>query len=127
MPSPIIVRDFNPYAVRAACAQASASGKTQQGNWSKQLPNGNWKTLNVMESVLAAGPTFEEDMRSSLPYVEIVTRNKYHYDGVMIDDQRILGFKVRFVSLCRQPLSVVLNFHFFFPEQPRRRGWDLVF
>jgi len=104
MPSPIIVRDFNPYAVRAACAQASASGKTQHGNWSMQLPNGNWKTVNVMESVLDAGPTFEEDVRSSLPYVEIVTQNKYHYDGVMIDDQRILGFKVRFVSLCRQPL-----------------------
>ena len=29
MPSPIIVRDFNPYAVRAACATAFASGKSQ--------------------------------------------------------------------------------------------------
>jgi len=113
MPSPIIVRDFNPYAVRTACAPASASGKTQQGNWSMQLPNGNWMTVNVMESVLAAGPTFEEDVRSSLPYVEIVTQNKYHYEGVMIDDQRILGFNVRFVTLCCQPVcQFVLNFHF---------------
>jgi len=44
----------------------------------------------VMESVLAAGITFKDDVRSSLPYVEIVTQNKYHYEGVVIDDQRIL-------------------------------------
>jgi len=57
-----------------------------------QLPNGNRMTVNVTESVLAAGRTFQKDVRSSLPYVEIVTQNKYHYEGVMIDDQRILGF-----------------------------------
>ena len=67
-----------------------------------------------MESVLTAGRIFNEDVRSSLPYVEIVTENKYHYEGVMIDDQRILGFKVCFVSLCPSTsVSVVLNFHFF--------------
>jgi len=104
VPSPTIPRDFNPYAVRAACAPASTSGKSQQGSWSMQLPNGNRMTVNVMKSVLAAGPIFKEDVRSSLPYVEIVTQNKYHYEGVMIDDQRILGFNVRFVTLCRQPV-----------------------
>jgi hypothetical protein len=127
MPTPIIVRDFNPYAVRAACAAASASGKWQQGNWSMQLPNGNRMSLNVMESVLAVGHIFKEDVRSSLPYVEIVTQNKYQYEGVMIDEQRILGFKVRFVSLCpSSSVSVVLNLYFF-PGQPTRRGRDLVF
>ena len=100
MPTRIIVRDFNPYAVRAACAPASTSEKSQQGNWSMQLPNGNRMTLNVMESVLAPGPIFKEDVRSSLPYVEIVTKSKYHHEGVMIDDQRILGFIVRSVSSC---------------------------
>ena len=64
--TPSIVRDFNPYAVRAACAPASGSGKSQQGNW---------MTLNVMESVLAAGPIFKEDVRSSFPYVGIVTQH----------------------------------------------------
>ena len=101
MPTPIIVLDLNPYAVRASQAAASASGKSQQGNWCTLLPNGNQMTVNVMESVLAAGRTFKEDVRSSLPYVGIVTQNKYHYEGVMIDDQRILGFNVRFVTLCR--------------------------
>lgn len=98
MPSPIIVRDFNPYAVRAARTLASASELLQQGGWSKQLPNGNQMNLKEDDSVLIGGSIFKEDMRSSLPYVEIVTRDVYDYDGVMIDDQRILGFKVRFIS-----------------------------
>ena len=104
VPTPIILRDFNPYAVRTARALASASGQSQQGNWSKQLSNGNRMTLNVEDSVLIAGSIFEEDVRSSLPYVEIVTQDVYNYDGVMLDDQRILGFNVRLESLCRWPL-----------------------
>jgi len=101
MPTPIILRDFNPYAVRAARALASASGQSQQGNWSKQLPNGNRMSLKVEDSVLTAGSIFQEDVWSSLPYVEIVTQGKYQYDVVMMDDERILGFRVRFESLCR--------------------------
>ena len=106
MPTPIILRDFNPYAVRTARTLAPES---EQGNWSKQLSNGNWMTLNVEDSVLIAGSIFEEDVRSSLPFVEIVTQDVYNYDGVMIDDQRILGFNVRLES----PLhgfQVVLTF-----------------
>lgn len=105
MPTPIIVRDFNPYAVRAARALASASQQSQ-GDWSKQLPNGNKMTLREDDSVLIAGSIFKEDMRSSLPYIEIVTQDVYDYDGVMIDDQRILGFKVHFRSLCCFPLAL---------------------
>ncbi len=93
-PTPVIVRDFNSYAVRAACALAAASGLWQQGNWSKQLPNGNRMTLKVEDDVISAGSIFEEDVRSSLPYVEIVTRVEYDYDGVLIDEERILGLKV---------------------------------
>ena len=99
--TPIILRDFNPYAVRAARALASASRQSQQGNWSTQLPNGNRMTLKVEDSVLTAGSIFKEDVWSSLPYVEIVTRGEYQYDVVMMDDERILGFQVRFESLCR--------------------------
>jgi len=94
MPSPIIVRDFNPYAVSAARALATENGQSEQGNWSQQLPNGNRMTLNVENSVLTAGFIFKEDVRSSLPYVEVVTQDEYHYGNVMMDDQRILGLKV---------------------------------
>ena len=100
MPAPIIVRDFNPYAVRVARSLASASGQSQQGNWNKRLPNGNMMFLKVEDSVLTAGSMFKEDVWSSLPYVEIVTQGGYRYDGVMMDDERILGFPVRLRSLC---------------------------
>jgi hypothetical protein len=101
MPAPIIVRDFNPYAVRAARSLASASGQSQQGNWNKRLPNGNMMFLKVEASVLTAGSMFKEDVWSSLPYVEIVTQDGYQYNGVMMDDERILSFPVRLKSLCR--------------------------
>jgi len=94
MPTPIIVRDFNPYAVRAARALSSASGQSQQGNWSKQLPNGNTMFIKVEDSVLTAGSIFQEDVWSSLPYVEIVTQCEYQYDVVMMDDESILGFQL---------------------------------
>jgi len=45
--------------------------------------------------VISAGSIFEEDVRSSLPYVEIVTQTEYDYDEVLIDEERILGLKVR--------------------------------
>ena len=103
-PTPVIVRDFNPYAVRAARALVATSGQWQQGNWSKQLPNGNRMTLKAEDSVISAGSVFKEDVRSSLPYIEIVTQAEYRYVGVLIDDERILGMKVRslriFMSLC---------------------------
>ena len=101
VPTPIIVRDFNPYAVRTARALASADGQPQQGNWSKQLPNGNRMSLKVEDSVLTAPSIFKEDVWSSLPYVEVVTQDEYQYDGVMMDDERILGFQVRFESSSR--------------------------
>jgi hypothetical protein len=94
-PTPIIVRDFNPYAVRSARARASASGHSQQRcDWIEDLPNGNRMALKVEDSVLDAGSLFKDDVRSSLPYVEIVTRAEYRYEGVLIDEERILGLKV---------------------------------
>ena len=98
-PSLIIVQDFNPYAVRAARALATTSGQSQEGNWRK-LPNGNQTTLKAEGSVLTAGSIFKEDVWSFLPYVEIVTQREYSYNCVMIDEERILGLKVRFEYSC---------------------------
>jgi hypothetical protein len=93
--TPIIVRDFNPYAVCSARARAAASAYLQQRcDWSEDLPNGNVMTLKVDDSVLAAGSVFKDDVRSSLPYVEVVTRAEYRYEGILIDEERILGLKV---------------------------------
>lgn len=101
IPTPIIVRDFNPHVVRAARALATARGLSPERNWTrKTLPNGNRTTLKVEATVLAAGSIFEEDVWSFLPYVETVTQREYHYEDVMIDGERILGFKVRSEYLC---------------------------
>ena len=93
--TPIIVRDFNTYAVRSARTRAAASGHLQQHcDWSEELPNGNHMVLKVDDNVIAAGSVFKDDVRSSLPYVEIVTRADYRYGGILIDEERILGLKV---------------------------------
>ena len=92
-PTPIIVRDFNPYAVCSTRARTVASGYLQQ-RCGEDLPNRNQMTLKVDDSVIAAESVFKEDVRSSLPYVEIVTRRKYRYEGVLIDEERILKLKL---------------------------------
>jgi hypothetical protein len=51
-------------------------------------------SLKVEDTVIAARSIFKEDIRSSLPYVEIVTKTDYEYGGVLIDEERILGLKV---------------------------------
>jgi hypothetical protein len=127
--TPIIVRDFNPNSVRAARVLATASGKSLQGSWSTQLPNGNSMSLKAEDSVIAAGSMFYEGVRSSLPYVEIVTQTEYDYDGVLIDEERILGLKVRLgcfnMSLTSESGCTELSN---FTESPRRpRAWDFVF
>jgi hypothetical protein len=116
--TPIIVRDFNPYTVRTARARAAAKGRTQECNWSEPLPNGNRTILTVEESVLPAGVAFKEDVRSALPYVEIVTQNVYRYEGVLIDEERILGLKVR-LRICVSSLDVLNCFLFVFMQTSR--------
>jgi hypothetical protein len=89
-PSPIIVRDFNPHAVRAALARKN----------SRVLPNGNRQVVKIEEDVIPAGSIFREDVRSALPYIETVTQTRYGYGGVLIDEERILGLEVRSLSWC---------------------------
>ena len=66
----------------------------QRCDWTEDLPNGNVMTLNVDDSVLTAGSVFKDDVRSSLPHVEVMTRAEYRYLGVFIDEERIVGLKV---------------------------------
>ena len=55
------------------------------------------------EDVIPARSMFREVVRSALPYIETVMHTRYRYEGVLIDEERILGLEVRslpFVSLC---------------------------
>ena len=60
----------------------------------------------MKEDVIPAGTMFREDVRSALPYIETVTQKKYRYEGVMMDEERILGLEVR--SLPWLPRVVIL-------------------
>ena len=98
-PTPIIVCDFNQYAVRAALVQ----GRMQKCEKSQVLPNGNKQTIKVEEGVILVGSMFREDVQLALPYIETMTQTRYGYEGVLIDEERILRLEVRlspFVSPC---------------------------
>ena len=74
-------------------------------------------TLKVDDSVLTAGSVFKDDVRSSLPYVEVVTRAEYHCKGVLIDEERILGLKVCPKIVLRLVSSLlVIKFSSFFTD-----------
>ena len=111
-PTSIIVCDFNLYAVHTALGQ----GWMQKCKKSRVPPNGNKQTIKVEEDVILAGSMFREDMRLALPYIETVTQTRYGYEGVLIDEERILVLEVRlllFVSPCMKTIC--------FADQQRRR------
>ena len=95
-PTPIIVCDFNQYAVRIVLGQ----GWTRKCEKSWVLPNGNKQTIKVEEDVILAGSMFKEDMQSVLPYIETMTQTRYGYEGVLINKERILGLEVRLLFFC---------------------------
>ena len=107
-PTPIIVRDFNPHAVRAALAREDVQEGCHRGGV-QRLPNGNWQEIKVAVDVIRAGTVFREDVRSALPYIETVTQNKYGYEGVLIDEERILGLEVR-SFLCFLPWPIAPSY-----------------
>ena len=68
---------------------------------------GTCRSSRLKEDVIPAGTMFREDVRSALPYIRTVTQKKYRYEGVMMDEERILGLEVhpllwlpRVVILC---------------------------
>ena len=80
-PTPIVVRDFNLYAIRAVLAPYAAQGRTQECDKSRVLSNGNRQTLKAQGYVILAGFIFREDVRLALPYIETVTQTGYGYEG----------------------------------------------
>jgi hypothetical protein len=121
-PTPIIVRDFNPHAVRAALAREK----------SQVLPNGNRQVVKIEEDVIPAGSMFREDVRSALPYIETVTQTRYGYEWVLIDEERILGLEVRSLPWCPSAPPYgncveTIYFSFCFTDQQRRQVRCLIF
>ena len=51
--------------------------------------------LVTLPSRVPATTVFEEDIMTSLPYLASTRSDKFHYSGFMIDEERIVGMKVR--------------------------------
>ena len=81
--------------MHAALAREVAQGRPQEceRDAQRQLPNENLQVVKVKEDVILAGTMFREDVWSAVPYNETVTQNKYWYEGVIMDEERILGWR----------------------------------
>lgn len=79
-PRRIHVRDYNATTVRK-----------------ELLKTGSQQTrIKVVseETVTAHQGCFEANVRSSLPFVEVISENTYEYDGVLMDEHHVVGLTV---------------------------------
>lgn len=58
-------------------------------------------------SRVPATTVFEDDVVTSLPYLASTRSENFHYSGFMIDDERIIGMKVRVESVLSAGLREV--------------------
>ncbi|KAF9014740.1 hypothetical protein BDZ89DRAFT_1076385 [Hymenopellis radicata] len=78
------VRDFNPYAIRLISEADNAV--TESSTW-------RGRRVITTESECEAHEVFTQDIKSSLPYAEVVSRQAFDMTDVMMDDCRILLLK----------------------------------
>ncbi|KAI0063793.1 hypothetical protein BV25DRAFT_1801445 [Artomyces pyxidatus] len=79
--SPIIVRDFNPHHIRSG------------GEEPETLKNGNTRRVITQPSMIDS-TVFTQPIISNLPYTETITQERYQYDGLLMDEERIIGLRV---------------------------------
>lgn len=89
------VRDFNPYALRTI---AEADNEVKEDT--------PWRSRKVVteESECFVDGVFTYNIKSSLPYAEVVSRQAFDMTDVMMDDCRILLLKVCATSITRLTL-----------------------
>jgi hypothetical protein len=87
-PSPIRILDFNPYHVRRLGL-----------GYQMETSTSNIRVQSSRELLQSSG-LFEEEVWSELPYVECVSKEQFDYDDVMVDEERIVGLRVRGFSVC---------------------------
>jgi hypothetical protein len=86
-PQALRVRDFNTLTMRRALLGSHAL---------MESPAETRDTVTVVgdESVTPHQGCFADDIRSSLPYVESITGESFDYDGVLIDEDHVIGLTV---------------------------------
>ncbi|KAI0318530.1 hypothetical protein OF83DRAFT_940539 [Amylostereum chailletii] len=96
--APLCVLDFNPYNVRRALAPLPHLRPDLPPD-PVVLPNGNALRVIVRPSVVRAAEWYASDIVSALPYVETTTARTYVYDGISMDEERILGMRLHVPSI----------------------------
>ena len=87
-PSPIIIRDFNAHSV----------ARYSESEWNEKAYNhssAGIKSLVTHATLLEPRDVFTEHVWSALPYTEAVSRQRYDYTAVLMDEESILGLRVR--------------------------------
>lgn len=99
-PSSFLLLDFNPYTYRKARLQ-----QAEEGGRSPRNPL--VEAVEASTNEFAELDIFEEGVDSQLGYVVTESRQEYTYDGLMIDEEWIVGIHVRFC--CAQD-TLILRF-----------------
>jgi hypothetical protein len=91
------IRDFNPYSFTPTAEAFGGSERRTHTTKGKGKQTTRW---NVPRLVTAASTTpvkgvFVHDIVSSLPYMEVISRDTFEVTDVMMDDARLLLLKVR--------------------------------
>lgn len=93
-PSAFTVCDFNPYNVRRFWMRPEEA---------------NARRLLVTDESILEDMDFEQPVRSSLPYIVCTTeRDDYKYDGVLMEEERLVGITVRGISALIVDLDLTL-------------------
>lgn len=82
-PSVIVVRDYNPVAVRRALWEK------EHGTFDEM--EGRRSVVTNSEPLGAWSHVFKSDGSHALPYVEVESEDGYDYDGVLMDENHLLG------------------------------------
>lgn len=87
----IYVRDYNINTVNAEIARLEREGQLHK------------VTIFTKESITSHQECFEDDIRSALSFVETESDQDFEYDGVLMDEEHIIGLTV---SNCLQQFRV---------------------
>lgn len=88
LPSPIYIRDFNPWRIRQVKAKLGDGGTYETEQTFVTVARPGSPTLDQGSRI------FTDPVSSDLEYLEVKTKNAYHYSSVFMDENWILGIVV---------------------------------
>jgi hypothetical protein len=97
MPDTIVILDFNPWHVKLAEYDRKIRGLNVVligKELSRGGGGGKDNANEVDENICLAHGAFEEDITGRLPFVAFKLPEKWDYDAVLLDEERILGIRV---------------------------------